>query len=112
MRTLSAGVSTMKYAVILTENPDGRFHIFIPVLPHFSIEAEDREAAIMLARETIARVASHSEVLYLDMPVSLKPETIDNGVPWDLFGAAKDDSTWDALFDDIEQYRDQTRTAS
>jgi hypothetical protein len=27
-------------------------------------------------------------------------------VPWNWFGKAKDDSTWDALFDDIEQRRD------
>jgi hypothetical protein len=102
----------MKYAIILTENPDGRIHVAIPALAYASIEAEDREAAIALARETIARVASQSEVLYLEMPESFKSVDLDHDVPWDLFGAAKDDRTWDALFDQIEQQRDMTRKAS
>jgi hypothetical protein len=101
----------MKYAVILTENPDGRIHVAIPALPHFSIEAEDREAAIALARETISRIASRSEVVYLDIPEQLKSGSIDGDVPWDWFGKAKDDMTWNALFDDIERYRDTTRKA-
>jgi hypothetical protein len=102
----------MKYAVILTENPDGRIQVAIPALAYVSIDAEDREAAIALARETIARVASQSEMLYLELPESLKPLGLDHDVPWDLFGAAKDDRTWDALFDQIEQQRDVTRKAS
>jgi hypothetical protein len=98
--------------VILTENPDGRIHVAIPVLPHFSVEAEDREAAIALARETIARIVSRSEVVYVDVPEQLRPGSLENDTPWDYFGKAKDDSTWDALFDDIEQHRDMTRKAS
>jgi hypothetical protein len=30
-------------------------------------------------------------------------------VPWEWFGAAKDDSTWNLLFDEIEQHREATR---
>jgi len=96
----------MKYAVILTENPDGRIHVAIPALAYVSVEAEDREAAIALARETIARIASRSEVVYVDVPARLTSDSNDEDIPWDWFGKAKDDSTWEALFDNIEQHRD------
>jgi hypothetical protein len=37
--------------------------------------------------------------------------SMHDDVPWEWFGKAKDDVTWDALFDEIEQLREATRKA-
>ncbi len=99
----------MKYTLILTEKPNGGIRVSVPALPECSVEADNRDDAIHLAREAIAQIASRSEIVHVDVPQQPQPASTDDDVPWEWFGAAKDDTTWDALFDDIEQRREATR---
>jgi len=99
----------MKYAVLLTEKPDGGIRVSVPALPECAVEANTRDEAIRLAREAIAGVVSRSEIVHIDVPQPPRDTAADGGVPWEWFGAATGDPTWDALFDDIERRRDVTR---
>jgi predicted RNase H-like HicB family nuclease len=99
----------MKYTIILTEKPDGGIHVSIPALPSCTVEAANRDEAIRLAREAIAQTVSRSEIVHLDVPEQPKSVSAGGDVPWEWFGAAKDDVTWDVLFDEIEQLREATR---
>lgn len=97
----------MKYTVILTEKSNGGIHVSVPGLPDCTLEAKGRDEAIRLAREAISSVMSRSEIVRVEVPQhSSSP---DNEVPWEWFGAAKDDPSWDALFEEIEQKRNATR---
>ncbi len=86
-------------------------HVSIPALPHCTVEANDRNEAIRLAREAIAEIVSRSEIVHLDVPQQPKSTSTSDDVPWEWFGEAKNDITWDALFDDIERRREATRKA-
>jgi len=97
----------MKYIVVLTEKSNGEIHVSVPGLPDCVLEAESRDEAIRLTREAIANVMSKSEIVRVEVPQ--QSSSSDNEVPWEWFGAAKDDASWDALFDDIEQKRNATR---
>ena len=101
----------MKYTIILTEKPGGGIHVSIPALPDCAVEADNRDEAIHLAHQVIAETISRSENVLLDVPQ--RPKAASNGdeVPWEWFGKAKDDATWDTLFDDIEQRREATQKA-
>ena len=101
----------MKYTIILTEKSDGRIHVTIPALPDRAIEAGDRNEAISLARQVITETMSRSELVLLDVPQGPKTAPSSGEVPWEWFGKARDDATWDTLFDDIEQRREATRKA-
>ena len=104
---LSQKGSAMKYTVVLTEKSNGGIHVSVPGLPDCVLEAESRDEAIRLAREAIANVMSKSEIVRVEVPQ--QSSSPDNEVPWEWFGAAKDDASWDTLFDDIEQKRNATR---
>jgi predicted RNase H-like HicB family nuclease len=97
----------MKYTVVLTEKSNGGIQVSVPGLPDCILEAESRDEAIRLACEAIADVMSKSEIVLVEVPQ--QSSSPDNTVPWEWFGSAKDDSSWDALFDDIEQKRNATR---
>jgi|SRR5919106_4312309 predicted RNase H-like HicB family nuclease len=99
----------MKYIVILTEKPNGGLRVSIPALPDCTVEADNRDEALRLARKAIAEIVSHSEIVHLDVPQKPKPASLEADVPWEWFGAFKDDATWDALFDDVEQRREATQ---
>lgn len=99
----------MKYTIILTEKPDGGIRVSIPALPDCTIEADNRDDAIYLAREAIAQIISRSEIVHVDIPQQPRSASPSDEVPWEWFGAFRDDATWDALFDDIEQRREATR---
>lgn len=101
----------MKYTIILTEKPDGGIRVSIPALPNCTLEADGRDEAIHLAREAIGQIISRSEIVHVDVPQQPKSASTGDDVPWEWFGKAKDDPTWDALFDDIEQRREATRKA-
>ena len=101
----------MKYTIILTEKSDGGIHVSIPALPDCTVEAGNRDEAINLARHMIAETMSRSEIVLLDVPQWPKAASSSNEGPWEWFGTAKDDATWDTLFDDIEQRREATRKA-
>jgi predicted RNase H-like HicB family nuclease len=101
------GWLAMKYTILLTEKAEGGIHVSIPALPGCTIEADTREGAIRLAREAIAALMSQSEVLQVEVPQQKTPTPRDD-MPWEWFGAAKDDATWDVLFDEIEQNREAT----
>ncbi len=97
----------MKYTVVLTEKSNGGIQVSVPGLPDCALEAESRDEAIRLARTAIANVMSRSEIVRVEVPQ--QPASPDNEVPWEGFGSGKDDSSWNALFDDIEQKRNTTR---
>jgi predicted RNase H-like HicB family nuclease len=99
----------MKYALILTEKPGGGIRVSVPALPDCIVDAETRDEALHLAREAIAQVISRSEIVHVDVPQQPKSATLGGEIPWEWFGAAKEDVTWDALFEEIEERRESAR---
>jgi predicted RNase H-like HicB family nuclease len=99
----------MQYTLILTEKSEGGIQVTIPALPACRIEAATRGEAIRRAREAIAQLVSRSEIVRIDIPQQPRVIAQPRGVPWEWFGEAKADPTWDALFDDLEQHREATR---
>lgn len=67
----------------------------IPVLPTCTVEAATRDEDIRLARDAIAQTVSRSEIVQID--ISQKPPATaqPRRVPWEWFGEAKADTTWD-----------------
>ncbi len=104
-------MGTVKYTILLTEKPDGGIHVSVPALPDCIVEADTRDNAIRLAREAIAAIMSRSEVVQVDVPQPPKAPPTRDEMPWEWFGAAKDDATWEPLFDEIERNREVTRGA-
>jgi predicted RNase H-like HicB family nuclease len=105
------GESATQYTLILTEKTEGGIQVTIPALPACTVEAATRDEAIRLAREAIAQLVSRSEIVQIDIPQQPRATAQPRGVPWEWFGEAKADPTWDALFDDLEQRREATRDA-
>jgi len=103
------GESAMQYTLILTEKTEGGIQVTIPALPACRVEAATRDEAIRLAREAIAQTVSRSEIVQIDIPQQPRATAQPRGIPWEWFGEAKADPTWDALFDDLEQRREATR---
>jgi predicted RNase H-like HicB family nuclease len=101
----------MKYIILLTEKSEGGIHVSVPALPDCTVEADTRDDAIRLAREAIAAILSRSEVVQVEVSQPPKAPQTRADIPWEWFGAAKDDVTWDALFDEIEANREATRGA-
>ena len=101
----------MKYTILLTEKSEGGIHVSVPALPDCAVEADTRDDAIRLAREAIAAILSRSEVVQVEVSQPPKAPPTRENIPWEWFGAAKDDVTWDALFDEIEANREATRGA-
>jgi len=99
----------MRYTIILTEKSEGGIHVSVPALPDCAIEAGNRDEAISLAREAISKIVSRSEILSIDIPYQPKVAATRDDTPWEWFGKAEGDSSWDMLFDEIEQQRDSTR---
>ena len=62
-----------------------------------------------LAREAIAQLVSRSEIVQVDIPQQPRATAPPRGIPWEWFGEAKADSTWETLFDDLEQRCEATR---
>ena len=91
----------MQYTLILTEKTEGGIQVTIPVLPACRVEAATRDEAIRLAREAIAQLVSRSEIVQVDIPQQPRATAPPRGIPWEWFGEAKADSTWEALFDDL-----------
>lgn len=100
---------TMQYTIILTEKPEGGIRVTIPALPSCLVDAANRDDAIRLAREAVMQFLSRSEMVQLDVPLPAQPLTKRQDVPWEWFGVAKDDPSWDTLFEEIEQHREATR---
>jgi hypothetical protein len=101
----------MQYTLILTEKPEGGIQVTIPALPACRIEAATRDEGIRLAHKAIVRLVSRSEIVQIDIPQQPRAMAQPRGVPWEWFGEAKADPTWEALFDDLEQRREATRDA-
>jgi predicted RNase H-like HicB family nuclease len=101
----------MQYTIILTQKPDGGIRVSIPALPDCTVEANSRDEALHLARKAIMEIVSRSEIVHLDVPQQPIAHSTRDDVPWEWFGIAQDDTTWDALFDEIEQHRETTRKA-
>jgi len=99
----------MKYTVILTTKPNGGIRVSIPALPNCIVEADNRDEALQLAREAIAQIVSRSEIISVDVPQQPISAAREGDIPWEWFGAFQGDTSWDALFDEIEQRREATR---
>jgi predicted RNase H-like HicB family nuclease len=102
----------MKYTVVLTEKPEGGIHVSVPALPNCTVEASTRDEALHRVREAIVETVSRSEIIHLDVPQQPRTVTPNKDVPWEWFGAAHDDPTWEVLFDDIERRREVTSNKS
>src|SRR5262249_21532434 len=101
----------MQYTLILTETAAGGIQVTIPALPACWVEAATRDDAIRLAREAIAQLVSRSEVVQVEIPAQPRATPSPHEPPWAWFGTAREDLTWDALFDEIELSREATRDA-
>ena len=101
----------MLYTLILTETAEGGIQVTIPTLPACRVEAATRDEAIRLAREAIAQLVRRSEVVQVDIPEQPRTTGVPHETPWAWFGTAREDPTWDALFDEIEQHRRRRRYA-
>jgi len=99
----------MLYTLILTETAEGGIQVTIPTLPACRVEAATRDEAIRLAREAIAQLVRRSEVVQVDIPEQPRTTGVPHETPWAWFGTAREDPTWDALFDEIEQHREATQ---
>ena len=101
----------MQYTLILTETTEGGIQVTIPALPACRLEAATRDDAIRLAREAIAQLVSRREVVQVEIPTQPRATSSPHATPRAWFGTAREDLTWDALFDEIEQRREATRDA-
>ena len=101
----------MQYTLILTETAEGGIQVTIPALPACRVEAATRDDAIRLAREAITQLMSRSEVVQVEIPAQPRAAVSPRETPWAWFGNAREDPTWAALFDEIEQSREATRDA-
>jgi hypothetical protein len=54
-----------------------------------------RDEAIRLAREAMAQLVSRSEIVQIDIPQQPRVIAQPRGVPWEWFGEAKADATWE-----------------
>ena len=81
----------MQYTLILTETAEGGIQVTIPALPACTVEAATRDEAIRLAREAIAQLVSHSEIVQIDILQQPRTTVQPQGVPWEWFGEAKAD---------------------
>jgi predicted RNase H-like HicB family nuclease len=100
----------MKYTIILTQKPERGMHVSIPALPACTVEAANRDEAIRLAREAITQFVSQSEIVQVDVPLGWQDISPQDETPWQWFGWAKDDPTWDEIFEEIERQREATRS--
>jgi hypothetical protein len=73
--------------------------------------SRDADDAIRPAREAIAQLVSRSEVVQVEIPAQPHATPSPHETPWAWFGTAREDLTWDALFDEIELSREATRDA-
>ena len=101
----------MQYTLILTETAEGGIQVTIPALPACRVEAATRDDAIRLAREAIAQLVRRSEVVQVDIPEQPRATGGARETPWAWFGTAREDPTWEVLFEAIEQGREATRDA-
>ena len=88
---------------------EGGIQVTIPALPACRVEAATRDDAIRLAREAIAQLVRRSEVVQVEIPEQPRATGVPHETPWAWFGTAREDPTWDALFDEIEQHREATQ---
>ena len=75
------------------------------------MEAATRDDAIRLAQEAIVQLVRRSEVVQVDIPEQPRATEVSHELPWAWCGTAREDPTWDALFEEIEQHREATRDA-
>jgi predicted RNase H-like HicB family nuclease len=99
----------MPYTIVLLEKPEGGIHVSVPALPACTVEADTRDKAIRLAREAIATLVRRGEMVRGEVPQQPKTPLPGDAGPWAWFEAAKDDTTWAPIFDEIEQNREATR---
>src|SRR4029453_5455414 len=101
----------MQYTLILTETAEGGIQVTIPALPACRVEAATRDDAIRLAREAIPLLVRRRGVGQAEIPDQPRTTGGPHEAPWAWFGTAREDPTWDALFDEIEQHREATQDA-
>lgn len=101
----------MEYVVLLSRRGEinSTWRAAVPTLPDCVVDAPTRREAIERIRERIADVASHTEVLRVQVPAVPKTNN-DTGVAqaeqlWQGFGVFKNDPAWGDLFEKIEEAR-------
>lgn len=97
----------MQYTVILSSATDGSISVSVPLMPNWSAKANTRDEAISSARAALSNFIKQSEILAIDVPDSAENE-YPTTAPWEWFGVAQTDPTWDQLFDEIEESRNST----
>ncbi len=101
----------MKYTTLLTYQPDSLWRAVVPGLPDCTAEAATRAEVLVKIQERIAETVSYTEVVQVEVPVSLKttngvPAEHAGSTPWHWFGAFQKDAQWGELFEEVEEQRD------
>jgi predicted RNase H-like HicB family nuclease len=105
----------MEYTVVITKDPNSPWRAVVPALAHCEAEAETREEVMERIKDAIAQMPQrHIEVVKIEVPVVQPPSTNGTGYTtfeqeWPHYGIFKNDSSWDAIFDEIERERDKYR---
>lgn len=101
----------MEYTTLLTHQPGSQWRAVVPGLPDCTAEAATRADVLVEIQKRIVETVSYTEVVQIEVPASPKDtEGIaarkPNLMPWQWFGAFRDDMQWQQLFENIEQQRD------
>lgn len=100
----------MQYTVVLSPTTDGTISVSVPLMPNWSAKVNTRDEAISSARTAISNFINRSEILAIDVPTQTESAEASTA-PWEWFGVAQADPSWDKLFDDIEESRNTTHKA-
>jgi predicted RNase H-like HicB family nuclease len=104
----------MQYTVILTKRSDLQWRAFVPGWPDCNAEASTRDEAIDQIRRKLAEAVSHSEIVQIDLSIPndiTSQSRLAGSGDWSDFGIFRNDPTWEQLFTEIENNRNQVLTA-
>jgi len=94
----------MKYNILLTQE-ENLINAFVLGLPTCNVKTRSRNEAIALIRKNLMSVLKQSEIIQIEVPHKSYTLNIpDKKTTWHDYGygAFKNDSNWDEIFDEIE----------
>src|SRR5262249_48359008 len=69
---------SMRYAILLHQRADGKYHASVPLMPELSRVGETREDILQAVQQALIATLATAEVVYLDLPAPA--QKLDN--PW------------------------------
>lgn len=108
--TLSLGAarsfSEHSLDILIKAEPQGRVSATVLGWPEYRAEGDDRESALSALEKLLVEQLAQADIVTFD----LKPDQPEN--PWlAMAGEFKDDPFFDAMLEDIEDYRRAADTA-